>query len=67
MPKIISVLIVIAIIAGFARMAFLKLKPIQSKSEFKRQLDIILWIPPALIALSAAWFIAEGIFHLWHR
>jgi hypothetical protein len=70
MLKIISFLIVIAIVGAFVRMAFLKLNPnrtVQPKSDFKRQLDIILWIPPALIALSVAWVLVEAIIHALHR
>jgi hypothetical protein len=70
MLKILTFLVVIAIVGAFARMAFLKLNPSQagkSKSEFKHQLDIILWVLPALIALSAAWYLIEAIFQIWHR
>jgi hypothetical protein len=51
-------------------MAFRKFNPSQagqSKSDFKRQMDIILWALPAMIALSAAWYLVEAIFQIWHR
>ena len=70
MLKVISFLIVIAIVGAFVRMAFLKLNPnqtAQSKSDFKRQLDIILWIPPAVIALSVAWVLVEAAIHALNR
>jgi len=70
MLKILTFLIVIAIDGVIGRMAFRKFNPSQaeqSKSEFKRQLDIILWALPAIIALSVAWYLVEAIFQIWHR
>jgi len=68
MLKILTFLVVIAIVGAFARMAFRKFNPSQagqSKSEFQRQLNIILWTLPVLMALSAAWYLVEAIFQ--HR
>ena len=70
MLKILTFLIVIAIVGAFGRMAFRKFNPSQagqSKSDFKRQMDIILWALPAMIALSVAWYLVEAIFQIWHQ
>ncbi len=62
--------VVYSLVGAFGRMAFRKFNPNQagqSKSDFKRQMDIILWALPAMIALSAAWYLVEAIFQIWHR
>ncbi|HEY8580732.1 MAG TPA: hypothetical protein VIL72_12655 [Beijerinckiaceae bacterium] len=49
--------------AGLAR------KPRKSAemTRLKRELDLLLWIPPALIAIGGAWAIGAAIWSNWSR
>ena len=72
MMKFILVLVVVAMATVVARMALIKaglLRPRKrdparsaAMAQLKRELDIILWIPPALIVLGGAWAIGVALY-----
>lgn len=72
--KFILALVVAGMAGVFLRMALAKAgikrtKPQKSAemSKLKRELDILLWVPPALIAIGGTWAIGTALWSYFSR
>jgi hypothetical protein len=72
MMKFLLALVVAGMAGVVLRMALAKAGLSRSKpqksaemSKLKRELDILLWVPPALIAIGGAWAIGAALWSWW--
>ena len=73
MMKFLLALVVAGMAGVVLRMALAKAglsrtKPPQKSAEMsklKRELDILLWVPPALIAIGGTWAIGAALWSWW--